>query len=642
MVAFSLLGKDIREHWMPVLFLTFGCVVVFLLLLIQNKQAAYSMSSLEIVRYALLYLMPVVALILGNRLIVGEYLSGTRLFVEALPLGPNLPLILKYLLGLVFLSGLALVMIALAAKSASAADEITSQYLLLLAGKTLVMMWLYWSIVFCFSLCGYLRVLLYLVLALTVAALLFYPGIDADKIPPFALMDEQLFVFERDIVPWFDILGTAVLAMVFTAFGFILTKLGEGSVLERLSKPMTRRDFVAISVLMTAGIAVWSTVAENTAIEPIQFSSKQVLRSSDPVLSVLYLSERYRDSADAYMQRISDSLIAMQASLGLNSLPDVKLALAPNRDKFDIEYMTSAGVFVAANWLEHDSYDDAVLDAVILHGVLSAQTNGRALIEPYHWVLDGFTRWWAEQSHIDSNDEHAAELLARAIWVLDVDPRAKELVNRWQLTADRFAYPSAEALAWSAMYYIEQAKGRDVVIALANEFLTLPLSSTVLASIKDRRTSPVNRMEKILGTDMSIFLDEWVSWLTEQQKNPEILAYFESLPALSGNVTSAFDDEGVHTLIASYEVRESSLPLLTNLSDMSGQCVLKHENIGPFDTEFDLADDYKDIAFCQTLLPAHRIESFYASGDRAIVALEYEGEKFHQPLRIHTERMDIQ
>ena len=133
---------------MPVLFLTFACIVVFLLLLIQNKQAAYSMSTLEIVRYALLYLMPVVALIVGNRLIVGEYLSGTRLFVEALPLGPNLPLILKYVLGLVFLSGLALVMIALAARSASAADEITSQYLLLISGKTLIMMWLYWSIVF--------------------------------------------------------------------------------------------------------------------------------------------------------------------------------------------------------------------------------------------------------------------------------------------------------------------------------------------------------------------------------------------------------------------------------------------------------------------------------------------------------------
>ena len=128
-------------------------------------------------------------------------------------------------------------------------------------------------------------------------------------------MDEQLFVFERDVIPWFDMLGTAVLALVFSVSGFILTKLGEGSVLERLSKPMTRRDFVAISVLITAGIAVWSTVVENTEVEPIQFSSAQVLRSNDPVVSILYLSDRYQEDAEVYMQRISDSLVTMQACL---------------------------------------------------------------------------------------------------------------------------------------------------------------------------------------------------------------------------------------------------------------------------------------------------------------------------------------
>lgn len=642
MAALSLLLKDVREHRLSVVFLTFGCVTVFLLLLVQNKQAAYSMSTLEIVRYALLYLMPVIAFIVGNRLIVGEYLSGTRLFVEALPVGTNLPLLLKYLLGYFFLSGLALVLIALAGNSASPADEITSRYLLLIAAKTLLIIWLYWSVVFCFSLCGYLRILLYLVLAFLVAALLFYPGVDADKIPPFALMDEQLFVFERDVIPWFDMLGTALLALLFSVLGFFLTRLGEGSVLERLSKPMTRRDFVAVSVLVTAGIAVWTTVVENAEVEPVQFSSKQVLRSSDPEISVLYLSEEFHDSAERYLLRLSDSLVRLQATLGLESLPTVKLALAPDREKFDMDYMTSAGVFISANWLEHDSYDDAVLDTVIMHGVLSAQTNGRAMIEPYHWILDGFTRWWVEQGSHALNPEHEAELYARALWVLDVDPQAAELVSRWQFTADRFAYPSAEALAWSAMHYIEQTQSREVVIALATEFLTVPLGSTLIASIKDRRTSPVKRMENILNSDMETFLRNWVDWLSDKQTEPAVSSYLRQIPALSGSVLSEIDEDGAHKLVASYEIRESNLPLATDLSELNGQCSLKHDYIGPFDMEFELADDYEDWSFCQTLLPAHSIDSFYASGDRAIVALEFEGEKFHQPLRIYSERMNIQ
>ncbi|MFT4727710.1 MAG: ABC-type transport system involved in multi-copper enzyme maturation permease subunit, partial [Granulosicoccus sp.] len=119
MAALALLAKDFREHWVSLLFLSLGCITVFLLLLIQNKGAVYSMSSLEIVRYALLYLMPVVSLIVGNRLIVNEYLSGTRLFVEALPLGQSLPLILKYLTGLGYLSVIAVLLILLAVNSAS-------------------------------------------------------------------------------------------------------------------------------------------------------------------------------------------------------------------------------------------------------------------------------------------------------------------------------------------------------------------------------------------------------------------------------------------------------------------------------------------------------------------------------------------
>ena len=642
MAAIALLAKDVREHWLPVVFLTLGCLAVFLLLLVQNKQAAYSMSTLEIVRYALLYLMPIVALIIGNRLIVGEYLSGTRLFVEALPLGQNLPLVLKYLLGYALLSGLTLALIFLAAKSASVADEITLDYLVLISSKSLVMLWLYWSIVFCFSLCGYLRVMLYLVLLLIVGALLFFPGIDADRIPPFALIDQQLFVFERDVIPWFAIIGTSLLAIVFSAAGFILTRIGEGSVLERLSKPMTRRDFVAVSVLLIAGFSVWSTVVENTEVAPIQFSSDSVVRNNDPEVSILYLSEIHRQSADKMLQRLSNSLVALQASLGLQSLPSIKIALTPDREKHDMEYMTSAGVFISSNWLEHDSYDDAILDSVIMHGVLSAQTNGRAMLEPYHWVLDGFTRWWVEQGNVELDLQHQAELYARALWVLDTDPDAQQLVSRWQITADKFSYPSAEALAWSAMNYIELTYGRDTVFALASEFLSKPVGNTLLATLRDRSPSAQARMEKILLKGMDEFLLEWVGWLSAQKNDPMVLSYLRQIPALAGQVSSELDENGVHRLSASYTPRDSNLELNTDLSAMSGQCTLKHDYIGPFDMEFELSDDYEDTSFCQVLLPAHSVESFYSPGDRAIVALEYESELFHQPLRIHSERLDIQ
>jgi hypothetical protein len=642
MAAIALLAKDIREHWVSLLFLSLGCITVFLLLLIQNKGAAYSMSSLEIVRYALLYLMPVVSLIVGNRLIVNEYLSGTRLFVEALPLGRSLPLVLKYLTGLGYLSIITVLLILLAVKSASLADEITVAYLLLITSKTLVMIWLYWSIVFCFSLCGYLRVMLYLLLVGMVAAFVYLPSVNTDLIPPIALMDQQLFVFERDVTPWFSIIGTALLSIAFTIAGFVLVQVGEGSVIERLSKPMTRRDFVAISVLMAAGLGVWTAIVEKNSVESVEFSSAQVVRMEDPAVAILYLEDQYQSSAKVYAERLSDSLVALQASLGLETLPTVKLALSPDREKHDVDYATSNGVFVSANWLEHDTYDNAILDSILMHGVLSAQTGGRAMTEPYHWVLDGFTRWWVEQGAHAINPQHEAELLARALWALDSEPLAQRLITRWQMTADRFAYPSAEALAWSAMVYLEKVQGRGKVLALASEFLTRPVGRSVLASILDRWQSPAFRVEKIIGMPVDEFLQDWVAWLDLQKHDSLVSSFLQHIPSLRGHVTSAFDSSGIHRISASYELIKSELNYSEDLMSLSGYCSMKHDYIGPFDAEFDVSDDYEHTSFCQVDLPTHSVDSFYAQGDRVFIALDYEGGHFHQPLRLHAERLSIQ
>jgi len=188
----SLIKKDLREHWKAVAFLFLSCMVVFSLLLKANNLAAYSMSSLDVVRHALLYFMPLVTLIIGNRLIVREYLSGTRLFVEALPIGSNLPLVIKYLMGLFLVTILSGIMIYVAAVGASPADDVTREYLLLIAVKTWVVVWLFWGIVFCFSLCGFVRFLLYFALIAMLAFIITLPSIDASLLPPLALIDEQL------------------------------------------------------------------------------------------------------------------------------------------------------------------------------------------------------------------------------------------------------------------------------------------------------------------------------------------------------------------------------------------------------------------------------------------------------------------
>ncbi|NND93189.1 MAG: ABC transporter permease [Granulosicoccus sp.] len=642
MAAIALLGKDVREHRLAAVVLSCGSLAVVLLLLAQNASAPFSMSPFEIVRFALLSFLPLIALIVGNRLVVREYLSGTHQFVEALPVGSFLPLILKYLVGYGYLAFIATMMVLLAARQAGVADDVTPDYLGLILAKTLVMCALYWSVVFCFSLCGHLRIALYLLAAALVALIAWYPGIDAERVAPFALMDDQLFVFERDRVPWEDMAGTALLALVFALAGFVLSRLGEGSVVERLARPMTRRDYVALGVLAASGMAIWSTLLDRDDRQAVEFSSDYVVRLGDPAVAVLYLEEDNESSAQDIARRTHASLSALQATLGLAKVPDVKLALTPGRERHDFDYETADGVFVSANWLEHDGYDDAILDSVVMHGVLSAQTGGRAMFEPYHWVLDGFTRWWVEQGRARIDPEHQAELVARALWVLDIDPAASRLVERWQLTADRFSYPGAESLAWASMAFLEQSQGRETVLRLANEFLVKPVATNALATLEDRRTGIASRFEWILGMPLDSFHQQWQQWLTDQREEASVRRYLARIPSLQGRVISRTTTDGVHTLSAGYELRDSALNLSVDVASWEGLCVMKHDYIGPFDTEFEVDDEYQDEAPCQPGEEVHVLNSFYSPGDRVLVALDYEGPDFHQPLRLYSTRLSVQ
>jgi len=649
----SLIGKDVREHGLTALVLAAATVIVVLVALGQNRAAAFSMSPFEVVRFALLTYVPLVSLIVGNRLVVREYLAGTRLFVEALPVGGTWPLVLKYLLGAGYLTVLVAVLVLLAARAAGLADDATPAYVLSLGGKALVVALLYWSVVFCFSLCGHLRVILYLATIGLVLFVAWWPGIDQTRFSPFALLDAQLFVFERDLLPWRDILGTLALAAAFTIAGFALSRVGEGSVAERLAKPMTRRDHAALGVLLVGGAIVASVLVDRRERESIAFTSEATLRSSVPPVSVFHVDGSYRASAERRLARTVESIAELQAVLGVTSVPVVRLSLAPELEPHDVQYSTLDDVLVRANWLAHDDFDDAVLDAVVLHGVLGSLSGERAMFEPYHWVLDGLSRWWAERSHEGARDAHEAELLARAIFTLARAEGSDDLIDDWQLLADRFAYPSAEAIAWSAMRYLEIERGEETVLTLARAFFGEALGGNSLDALRDRRRPTRMRFAEATGTAWDTFVADWRDWLAERAADPAVRALLDGTPPLTGTLAAGFDDAGVHRLVGGYRPvagingRAAAEALSRAVADSPAlRCVMKHDVLGPFDNEFDVDQGRdprtRDVADCGLGDAIHDVGSRYAPGLRVYVGFDLENGTFHQPLRLGAVRLDLE
>lgn len=635
----ALLGKDLREHGRALLGIVIASLALVLLALAQNRQAAYGISPFEVVRFALITFLPLICLIVGNRLVAREYLSGTRQFLEALPIGNAWPLLLKYLTGLAVLWGLGAGVIAVCALGASLVDDPTREYLTLMAARTGVVLFLYWSVVFCFSLCGHLRVMLYVLTLGAVLAMTWLPGIDASRFAPVALLDREYFVFERDLVPWREMGWTVALGTAFSLAGFAIARWGNGAVAERLARPMSRRDHVMLGVLVAAGMGLAAALADRAERDPVSFTGETVLRLELPEIELYYGRAEYRDSAQRFLDAVVRATVPLETRLGLESVPPIRLALRAERDAHDIDYGTLDGVYVAANWLEHDDYDDAVLVAVVLHGILTARTGGRAAFEPYHWVLDGFTRWWSETAGDPAalRPAHRHELLARASFVSQRLAPEADLMADWQGIADRFGYPGAEALATTAVMRLEELAGSEAIMALGREFLSLTLADNVLASVRDRRSTPAERFERATGLVWSQFHADWRDWLFAQGDVDAVQRLRLRIPALTPRV-SAVDRDGVAELVVALEPVGDARD---GPDEDATACFLRHSLLTPFAGEWEVDDEDEREARCSADAAAFTLRGRYAAGDRVLLAVEAEPSAFHQPVRLGAARVDV-
>lgn len=657
----ALLGKDAREHGAAASGLLLASLALVGLALLQNRAAAYSMSPFEVVRFALLAVVPLVTLVVGNRLVAREYLSRTRLFVEALPVGRLWPLALKWLLGFGFLALVVAATLALCTLASNrAVDDPTPRWLALLYGKSLVVLALYWSVAFCFSLCGHLRVLLYALLLVIVYAVVSWPAIDATRFAPYVLLDAQLFVFERDVVPVSEMGWTLALAAGFTLAGFAIAGFGAGSVAERLARPASRRDHVTLALLAVGGLAVAGTLAERRTVEPAGFIGDTVLRSDAPPVELDYIAATYEAEGRRFFERTVAAVTGVQQRLGLADLATVRVALRPSRERYDIDYGASGDVYVAADWVDEDAYDDAVLVAVVLHGLLSVQSGGRAPFESHHWVLDGFTRWWAETGGDPSalDPAHADELVARAAYVLARFPAASgtgdeaDLLGNWQLVADAFAYPGAEALAFVAMRWLATdgiAAGArpDAVTALASEFLATRLGSSAVASFRDRDRPVRERFADATGLDWDTFDAGWRAWLRDAATAPGARAVLAGIPPLAPAFAAAPDASGVERLTVDYARLEPAPgDVLAALGDdaaawRAGTCHLRHARLGPFAGEYDVDHEDEVQGDCRAGEAVHVLTGRYAAGDRVYATAEFDSDAVHQPVRLGSARIDV-
>ncbi len=635
MGAITVLTKDLREHSLALLSLAAGLIGVALMSLAQLRSGEFTMSSFEVVRFALISVVPLIVLIAGNRLIVREYTGGTRKFVESLPLKPSVPLLVKYLFGLVYLLLLGGILVFMAAALAGPAEFIDQRYVSLLLLKTGTVITLYWSIAFFISFTGKLRLVLYLILGLSLLYLINMPAFDATRLAPIALMDHQLFVFEREIIPWNDIIGTLMLAAGFVTAAFSLALINEGSMAEQLGKPVSRRNMAAMLILAFGILGVYGNL-QNVSDPVLQdFSGEAVLGTDVPNLEVSYIGSEYRLQAQTAMDNLTTLLERFRSDTGLPPLPRLQIALNTDIERLDVYPEFSDGVLVTANFTDYNYYEHSMMNTIALHHMMLLLTNGRWDFESMHWLLDGLSRWWAEGASDSATSQNNTEHFAKAIIATQRLPPDLHPLLPWQRLMDVLGFEAAGALAYTALLYLAETKGEQTVIDLALSYINQSPGSSSIESIRHRFTPDTQRFETITGVELDLFVTQWRQWLAQKGNLPKVRALVDSVPRLVGNVQSVQSDDGVYWLEAGYRKGEGYR------DDFNGTCVLRHQRTSAFDIETDIYERERDRSDCSTEGLAHRVQSPYAAGDRAFAVLEFENEFFNRPITLWTGRIHI-
>ena len=635
----TLIKKEFREHGLSMLLLGGGFILTLLLAHAQNQQAAFAMSPLQVLLLSVTLVLPLIAFIMGNRLITAEYLGHTRQFAESLPIKPLVFLIIKYLLGLLFLSGLAVAAIAYAWLLSDSGDALDQRLLRIVSLKVLSVMFFIWSIVFCFSFFGSLRFALYVMLGLLILTVINYPGFDQRDFGPFALLDQGVFAFERDQIPIKAAIQTIGMGVVFTLAGFMLPLMRDGSLIESLAKPVNRGNMVVLSVIGVGVLATLGSLIEKWDAPQYDFSSDYVVSTVDPPISVLYLEPKYEEPSQQLLDSMHNLIVPLQQALDIEDVPIVRVVLdtaLSQTDLNDIRFGAADGVVVRANYLEYDSYSMAVLQTNAMHQLIQVTSGGRRTFEPYHWLTDGFTRWWVE----DNLDEetHKTELIARAVHSLQYLEEPIDLAYNWQWIAEYVSYPSAEALAYTALVYFEQQFGRDAVMELANTVLAPTVTKNTVGMVKDRSVGVRRPFSEIAGQDLDSFFVDWLQWLKGQQSDSAIAGLLSAMPNVKAAATSKTKSDGVHRLTGSYRTIDASDPVeLTGFT-----CDMQHVLISPFDYEIAWTSGQHDYQACDFSDALHSVSSYYAAGDRVFVAFEVKLDTLHQALRVGAQRLVIE
>ncbi|MFK7987783.1 MAG: ABC transporter permease [Sandaracinaceae bacterium] len=598
----GLVEKELSHHTLVLGGISALLFVIWGLLLLGHTVTPRALTMLEVHATFVRVFVPVLGVALGRRLVIREYYAHTQRFLEALPVGRDEVLAVKWLGGAVALLVPSLVSLAATALVASFREPLEVWWLTLIALRTVSAVLALWSFLFVMGLLGRWRVPLYLAIGVVLLLLDRTTDVQLSRFGPFALVGEA-FVLERQHVPLAALGWTAGLGMGLLVLSLVLVLVREGSVVEAMSARMSRRDKAAVGVALLAALVAFQFVDDKSEVTPFAFEGDAERRPGVEVLLVSDSPEE-RGRAGALADRVHGDLARLSAVLRVDTLPPVYIAPRSALDAHEMEAVTldegQEAVLVRALFTDADG-SNARLRAFVLSRVMERLTDGRAGFEPVAWVRSALA--W----RLVSPDAPQSARLAG--WAARRRRPSVSLLLRRRRTEERFGEAVAEALAGVAADAIAARSSEAEFFAFAGEVIgnAPPSPFTVLFS----RPDSLSVLERVTGMGTTELEAAWRARLSPPD-----------LPVMNSHVV--IREEGALGVLV---WRVDGAP-----SD--AECRLLHAPLGPFDVPVT-APIIERTSCGRTPSP---LLGRYGSGDRVFLAVEVVEPTLGVPLRLEAGR----
>lgn len=474
----ALLLKELREHRWVLLALWITCGIGLAGFVYTAKD-----SGSPIVAYrGLVCLLGVLSILtLVNRLVVREYAGRTQLFLETLPVNRLQVIATKWLTGAALLAIPMTIGFAVILHIAFDRVLLNPRFIELMALRSATFLLFAYSLAFLIALTGRYRFVLWGALFLCTYSIDNFAQLPVERWPPFALIAESM-AYERIALPLRDLIITNLLAVFLVAATFVLSLASEGALVLALSRKMSPRERVIVTVAVLALVSLLSQIDErkprpaftlHDAITSGNGPTRVAIAHADKVSELA--AKTLADKMFADLQELQQYL-SMSVLPGMFVLPDASI----DSDVFLRATLPSSDGVVVRGAVGAEHFDPEAFRAYAIDQALEWYTHGRSQREERRWFSDGFTQWWIARTSA-ARREQLTERAAQAARMLNLerDPGLERRLRYWLAAREQLGDCLGDALAWRGVALLAQQLGPAGFRQLSTAVLGIRLPNDV-------------------------------------------------------------------------------------------------------------------------------------------------------------------